>query len=238
MSILIVGGNSGIGQSLIQYYCEQSTTVLAVSRSEIEFSHPLLSTLIVDLTKQPGFLYDWLKKKYNQNNVKPSIIISCIGLLHTPETFPEKSLKAVNQYFFQLNMQVNCFANILLAQCLAKLYGRRDSFKIIILSAKVGSITDNQLGGWYSYRMSKAALNMLVKTLSIEWHRTHPNGCIVAVHPGTTDTALSKPFQTSLAAHQLYSPQLTAQRIAKIAEKLTVEKSGQLLFWDGSTLLY
>ncbi|MDE1465783.1 SDR family NAD(P)-dependent oxidoreductase [Spartinivicinus poritis] len=238
MSILIIGGNSGIGQRLIQYYCKQSTMVLAVSRSEISFSHPSLSTFKADLAKQPEVVCDWLNSKVNKTNAKPSIVISCIGLLHTPETLPEKCLQAVNQDFFQLNMQVNCFMNILLAQCLAKLYGRRDSFKVIMLSAKVGSIADNQLGGWYSYRISKAALNMLVKTLSIEWHRTHPNGCIVAVHPGTTDTELSKPFQANLAANQLYSPQLTAQRIANIAEQLTVEKSGQLLFWDGSVLPY
>ena len=100
----------------------------------------------------------------------------------------------------------------------------------------VGSITDNQLGGWYSYRMSKAALNMFIKTLSIEWQRKAPDSIVVATHPGTTDSALSEPFQANIKDGKLYTPELTAERLSRILEELNAEQNGHLLHWDGSVL--
>ncbi len=105
-----------------------------------------------------------------------------------------------------------------------------------MLSAKVGSITDNHLGGWYSYRMSKAALNMLVKNLSLEVARLNPSACIVSVHPGTTDTPLSEPFQGNLPDGQLQTAEHTAQRLLKVRDALTPQLSGALLNWDASVL--
>lgn len=105
-----------------------------------------------------------------------------------------------------------------------------------MLSAKVGSISDNHLGGWYSYRMSKAALNMLVKNLSLEVARLNPSACIVSVHPGTTDTPLSEPFQGNLPDGQLQTAEHTAQRLLKVCDALTPQLSGALLNWDASVL--
>ena len=106
------------------------------------------------------------------------------------------------------------------------------------LSAKVGSISDNYLGGWYSYRASKAALNMLLKTAAVELKRTHKQLCIAAIHPGTTDTPLSEPFQQRLAADKLYTPAQSAQRIAAVIEQLNAENSGGFWHWDGAPLPY
>lgn len=108
--------------------------------------------------------------------------------------------------------------------------------KVLVLSAKVGSITDNRLGGWYSYRMSKAALNMLVKNLSLEVARLNPSACIVTLHPGTTDTPLSEPFQTNLPQGQLQTAAQTAQRLLQVRDVLTPGHSGTLLNWDASVL--
>ncbi len=106
------------------------------------------------------------------------------------------------------------------------------------LSAKVGSIEDNYLGGWYAYRSSKAGLNMLLKTASIELKRTHKNLTVAAIHPGTTDTRLSEPFQERISTDKLYSPELSAERIVAVVKNLKPEHTGALWHWDGSRLPY
>jgi len=113
---------------------------------------------------------------------------------------------------------------------------RTENIKYLQLSAKVGSTNDNQLGGWYSYRSSKAALNQWVRTASIELKRSNKSAAVVTLHPGTTDSSLSKPFQRNLAAGQLQEPSQTAQRIAVVALHVTPEHSGLLMNWDGSVL--
>ena len=104
------------------------------------------------------------------------------------------------------------------------------------ISARVGSIEENYLGGWYSYRASKAALNQVLKTLSIEWRRTLPNVCVVALHPGTTDTALSKPFQKNVPEKQLFSTNNSVMFMSEVISNLTPEKSGQFISFDGENL--
>lgn len=100
----------------------------------------------------------------------------------------------------------------------------------------VGSISDNRLGGWYSYRMSKASLNMFIRNLAIEWGRKAPGSLVVAQHPGTTDTHLSQPFQAGIAEGKLYSVELTASRLITVMQGLTAQQHGALLHWDGSVI--
>jgi NAD(P)-dependent dehydrogenase (short-subunit alcohol dehydrogenase family) len=100
----------------------------------------------------------------------------------------------------------------------------------------VGSLEDNGLGGWYSYRMSKAALNMFIRNLSIEWSRKAPGSVVVAQHPGTTDSRLSEPFQAGIAEGKLYTREQTAERLVNVMRGLTPEQNGRLLHWDGSVL--
>jgi NAD(P)-dependent dehydrogenase (short-subunit alcohol dehydrogenase family) len=101
------------------------------------------------------------------------------------------------------------------------------------LSARVGSISDNRLGGWHSYRASKAALNMLLKTLSIELTRVNPHALCVALHPGTVDSRLSKPFQANVPKGKLFSPQVAASHLLTVIDGLTPEQSGKVFAWDG-----
>lgn len=102
------------------------------------------------------------------------------------------------------------------------------------LSARVGSIGDNRLGGWYAYRASKAALNMLVHTLAIEHQRTHKQGICVALHPGTVDTALSRPFQSGVAAERLFTPDRAAEALLSVMDRLRPQDSGGFFAWDGT----
>ena len=104
------------------------------------------------------------------------------------------------------------------------------------VSARVGSIGDNRLGGWHSYRASKAALNMILKTLSVELARTHPGMICVGLHPGTVDTALSEPFQKGVAADKLFSPDELAAHLLGVVDALTQEDSGFVLDWKGERI--
>ncbi len=106
------------------------------------------------------------------------------------------------------------------------------------LSARVGSIGDNRLGGWYGYRASKAGLNMIIRTLSIELTRSKPEAICVGLHPGTVDTALSRPFQSSLPPGCLFSPERSAGELLKVVDKLTCEDTGRIFAWDVNSIPY
>ncbi|MBP6380931.1 MAG: SDR family NAD(P)-dependent oxidoreductase, partial [Sphingorhabdus sp.] len=111
---------------------------------------------------------------------------------------------------------------------------RRSVFAV--LSARVGSISDNRLGGWHAYRASKAALNMTVRNFAFEMARTHPQAIIVALHPGTVDTALSQPFQRGVAPEKLFTADYAAERMLQVLGELTPEESGHLFAWDGARI--
>lgn len=104
------------------------------------------------------------------------------------------------------------------------------------LSARVGSISDNQLGGWYAYRASKAAQNMLLRTFAIEWRRLNRQGCCLLLHPGTTDTGLSKPFQARVPEGKLFTPDFVAERLLTVIAEHGPEDSGQFYAWDGQPI--
>ncbi|EKO3738305.1 SDR family NAD(P)-dependent oxidoreductase, partial [Vibrio metschnikovii] len=125
---------------------------------------------------------------------------------------------------------------LLLAKYFSPLMKTSDAAKFVTISAKVGSISDNRLGGWYSYRASKAALNMLLKTLSIEWQRTIKRGVVLALHPGTTDTPLSKPFQANVPADKLLTPEQAAQYLVELIIQATLQQTGQFLAYNGERL--
>jgi NAD(P)-dependent dehydrogenase (short-subunit alcohol dehydrogenase family) len=122
------------------------------------------------------------------------LVVNAAGLLHGPDLMPEKKVGDLSLAGMQQVFAINTFGPALLLRHFAPLLDRRCG-RMAFLSAKVGSIGDNRLGGWYSYRASKAALNMLVKTASIELRRTHPGAVLLALHPGTVSSRLSAPFR-------------------------------------------
>jgi NAD(P)-dependent dehydrogenase (short-subunit alcohol dehydrogenase family) len=163
-------------------------------------------------------------------------LINAAGILHTPEHGPEKTIRQVDPDFFLDNMRSNAVPTLLLAKHLHSSFRHGRPALFATVSAKVGSIEDNRLGGWFSYRASKAALNMCLKTLAIEWRRTLPNVAVVALHPGTIDTALSRPFQRNVPAQQLFAPARTAGYLVDVLERLEPADSGQFLAFDGERL--
>ena len=161
------------------------------------------------------------------------VLIHAAGCLHGPGIRPEKSLQQLQESALTSLLQVNAFAPILLTQALLPCFRTAPAAVIAAISARVGSIEDNALGGWYSYRASKAALNMLLKTAAIEMARTHPQAVLAALHPGTVDSALSAPFRGGQIGR---APAAAAQDLLAVLDSLQPQNSGGFWAYDGQRL--
>jgi len=163
------------------------------------------------------------------------LVISTLGILHQEGARAEKSLAQLDLASLQASFATNAFAPVLLIKHLLPLL-RKEPTTFAALSARVGSISDNRSGGWYSYRASKAALNQLLHTASIELRRLNPAATVLALHPGTTDTALSRPFQGNVPAGKLFEPTFAAQCMLEQIERLGPSDSGGFWAWDGQPI--
>ena len=167
------------------------------------------------------------------------LVFVATGLLHRDGLpAPEKSYRALDPAAMAELYRVNTIGPALIAKHFLPLLPRSRRAVFAVLSAKVGSIGDNRLGGWHSYRAAKAALNMLIANFAIECRRSHPQAVIAALHPGTVDTPLSAPFQRGLPAGQIQTPAATATALLDTLANLTPEQSGGLFAWDGTRLPY
>jgi len=155
------------------------------------------------------------------------------GMLHDGHQRPERSLRELDADKLARSFLINTIAPALVARHVLPRLPRDRRAIFAVLGARVGSIGDNRTGGWHGYRASKAALVMLVKTLSIELKRTHPQAICVALHPGTVDTAMSKPFQGNVAPEKLFTPDFSAERLIAVAAALSPSDSGGHFAWDG-----
>ncbi|HEY9750281.1 MAG TPA: SDR family NAD(P)-dependent oxidoreductase, partial [Allocoleopsis sp.] len=164
------------------------------------------------------------------------LVINCVGILHEGDLQPEKSLRQINPDHLMRYFQVNSIGAVLLAKHLSPLLSHSEKNVFATISAKIGSIGDNQLGGWYGYRASKAALNMLMRTVAIEYKRKSPHTIVVTLHPGTTDTRLSKPFQRNVPPEKLFPVERTVTQLLTVIENLEAKDSGEFFSWDGSRL--
>ncbi|MFJ4067686.1 SDR family NAD(P)-dependent oxidoreductase [Pseudomonas sp. NPDC089996] len=163
------------------------------------------------------------------------LVISTLGILHQDGAKAEKSLAQLDLASLQASFATNTFAPILLLKHLLPLL-RTQPATFAALSARVGSIGDNRLGGWYSYRASKAALNQLLHTASIELRRLNPAATVLALHPGTTDTQLSRPFQGNVPAGKLFAPAFAAQCVIEQVGRWGPKDSGGFRAWDGRAI--
>lgn len=164
----------------------------------------------------------------------PTLILIATGLLHDATHGPEKSLAEIDAAWMARNFAINTIGPALIIKHFLPLLPKGDRAVIAALSARVGSIGDNRLGGWHSYRAAKAALNMIIKGASIEAARQRPRAIIVGLHPGTVDTRLSEPFQGNVRPGTLFSPDRAAVQLLDVLEGLSVPDSGGIFAWDGS----
>jgi NAD(P)-dependent dehydrogenase (short-subunit alcohol dehydrogenase family) len=242
---LIVGASGGIGlgfvQKLLQDDCVATiyaTYRQAESASELlglEREHPgRLICVPLDITDEAQIVAcsDRIRSQVD----KLHLVINCVGILHADDMQPEKSLRQINPDHLLRYFQINSIGAVLLAKHLSPLFSHQERNVFATISAKIGSIGDNHLGGWYGYRASKAALNMLMRTVAIEYKRKSPNTIVVTLHPGTTDTRLSKPFQRNVPPEKLFSVERTVTQLLNVIEHLEPHDSGEFFSWDGSRL--
>ena len=146
---------------------------------------------------------------------------------------PERSLRSLDAASLLQSYRINAVGPALVAKHMLPLLPRSGRSVFAALSARVGSIGDNRLGGWHAYRAAKAALNMILRNLAIELARTHPEAICLGLHPGTVDTGLSRPFQRDVSKDRLFTPEFAAARLLSVIEASGPEHSGRILAWDG-----
>ena len=164
------------------------------------------------------------------------LVMNATGRLHGASLTPEKRLQQVCADHLMESFAINAAGPLLLAKAVEPVLSRDLPFHFASLSARVGSIGDNKSGGWYAYRGSKAAQNMFLRSLSVEWARRFPLATVTMLHPGTTDTALSKPFQQFVPPDRLFSPQKAASLLLDVLLQQTAAESGRFLAWDGQEI--
>lgn len=240
--VLVTGASSGIGLAMVHALLEDVgvARVCAVSRSAGESASlqalranygERLLPVSADLTTDAGL--DAIARAVASADGL-HLVVNCAGILHGNGLRPEKALATLDREALSQVFALNAFAPLLLAKALRPLLGPGAPRVFASLSARVGSIGDNRLGGWYAYRASKAAQNQLLRTLAIEWRRTHPHATCVMLHPGTVDTPLSRPFQANVSQDALFTPERAARQLLAIIARLTPADSGSFIAWDGS----
>lgn len=242
MTMVIAGVSGAIGEALARRYLNAcpDRKLIGLCREPLRVSadlrqHPGVRLLTWDAEEVERLDEGALHSALNDSGPLRTVLYTA-GLLHDGRMFPEKRLDDLNGAEMVRAYHVNCVGFALLIQALTPWLRGQHFKRVAAISAKVGSISDNRLGGWYTYRASKAALNMLVKTLSVELpRRCGPLAC-VALHPGTTRSALSQPFQQSLQQLNVHEPDDTADHLFTVLEHLSERDNGRFINWDGRDL--
>ena len=224
--ILIIGGSGAIGSALISEYDNNDSHITVASRKKQNLG-PHINQITFD--------YDQQDEINLNGEIKFDVIIFATGHLHNEHYKPEKSLKDINKNAFQFSYHINCIAPLILLRQLTN--NLTDHTKIVFLSARVGSISENELGGWYAYRMSKAALNMMIKNLSIELRRRYKNIIVCGMHPGTVDSKLSKPY-SGFVKHEIFAPSQSAAMLKKVIDELSLKHSGKIYDYAFQEIAY
>lgn len=243
-NILLVGAGHGIGYSLVEKLLSYHENLNIYATYRIEKNAGTLFRL-KDFFEDRLHLYQLdpvlnsqvfeLSVELKNLNIEFDCIINSVGMLHSEKITPEKSIKQFDSDSYMSVMKTNSIVTPLLAKHFEKFIVKNKASVFVSISAKVGSISDNRIGGWYSYRASKAALNMLVKGIAIEFERKRMNCIVMAIHPGTTNTELSSPFIKN-TKYKIHSSEETAANIVKVITDKTMDDNGKFFSWDGEEL--
>ncbi len=236
LQVLIVGGSGGIGGALLDAL-SQDPAVAAIHawsrRPAKPASGPVpISVACVDITDEAA-----VEQAAARIDGPLHLTIVAAGLLHAEDGLaPEKNLAALNAESLERVFRTNTVGPALVAKHVVPLLPRQGKSMVAALSARVGSIGDNRLGGWYAYRASKAALNMIIRNLAIEVARRRKEALCVGLHPGTVATDLSAPFQGNVASEKLFTPETSASHLLGVIDGLTAADSGGVFAWDGQRI--
>ncbi len=235
---LIIGANSGIAKALAKKINDNNESLIVITRHDDyyrkqEFCN--IKIIAVDNYDEMEITRS-LEVLKQLNDIDIVKVFICNGMLHSKNCQPEKRLEDFSLNSFNEILKVNTTTPMLWLKELILTLSFKSICKISILSARVGSLTDNKLGGWYSYRASKTALNMLLKTASIELARRAKKVKLISFHPGTTNTPLSKPFQKNVPNGKLFTPDFVAEQLLNVVEN--TELDGELTYvdWQGKRI--
>ena len=224
---LVIGGYSTIGKAIAEEL-GSAYRVFTLSRKDTDYS-------VDDLARH---------RQVFAGYGSFSRIVCCLGVLQNDSVGPEKKLADITAEKLAEYFYINSILPMLCLQGFYSLLAKptnqdtKTHAVFACLSAMVGSIEGNNLGGWYGYRSSKAALNMLVKTTAIEVHRTNKSAIIAAIHPGTTVSDLSKPFEHNIDKTKYYTAERSAKRICNVMDQLQPSQTGNFFNWDGSRIAW
>ena len=230
----VFGASGGIGAALVRQLAARDdvAVVFAGSRSGAVPMGRRIDPFRFDAMDEAG-----LAEVVAELGAPLDLVLVATGRLTRADgSGPEKALRQVSAAALAEQFADNAIVPAMIARAVQPHLPRDCASVFAALSARVGSISDNRLGGWHAYRASKAALNMLMRTIAVEWARTHPLCVVAALHPGTVDTALSAPFQRGVAPHRLFTPDVSAAALLRVIEGLTPADSGGLFAWDGSPI--
>ncbi len=232
-NVLVVGANGAIGSALVDALAADPAVahVLACARDVRQNPSAKVEMRPMDILDEASVRSALVGVR------RIDLAIVATGLLHGPDGMtPEKSWRALDGDRLLRSFAANAVGPALVAKHVLPLLPREGKSVFAALSARVGSISDNSLGGWYGYRASKAALNQLIRTLAIELARQRMDAICIGLHPGTVDSALSRPFQSGVDKERLFTPRLAADRLLAVIDALKPEVSGQLVAWDGQII--
>lgn len=236
--VVVLGASGGIGAALVAQLAADPSVeqIYAGSRRGAVQDLPGIVPFAFDLADAASIAA--AAQRVGEDGALDLVLVAT-GMLHRPGgPIPEKSYRALDAAAMAEMFQVNTIGPALIARHFLPLLARDRRAVFAALSARVGSIADNRLGGWHSYRASKAALNMLLATLAVELRRTHPHAIVAGLHPGTVKTDLSAPFQRGVPAERLFSSETSARHLRGVLERLTPEDSGGFFAWDGTRIPY
>ena len=223
-SAVVVGASGGIGAALVAALAEEGVAVRGFARSFEGADR-------IDLLDE-----DSIAAAAASLAGAPDLVFVATGLLHDGDRGPEKSMAALDPAWLARQYAVNAIGPALVAKHFLPRMPKTGRCVFAALSARVGSISDNRLGGWYGYRAAKAALNQLIRTIAVEERRRNDRSIVVGLHPGTVATALSKPFQAGVRADQLFMPDRAAVQLLDVIDGLKAPDSGKLFGWDGAEI--
>ena len=228
MNVCIIGGSGAVGGALASRLSADGHTVTATHHRRSPRDIAGVSWRALDATS------DEAMARFFGETGPLDWIINTVGILHTDGMMPEKTVRRFSPESLTTAITINTLPTLLIGKHARAVLSQSEAPILASLSARVGSISDNGLGGWYSYRCSKAALNMAIRTLSIEWRHALPKASVAALHPGTVESELSMPFVGK--NHAPVTPETAADRLLPVIAGLTPENSGQLWDWNGTVI--
>ncbi len=236
---LIIGANSAIAKALaLQVIKESDTKLIVVTRDTSFYQHEQFNNSKVISIKdyQESSISTVVQDISKDKTTSINQVFICHGLLHNNNINPEKRLQEFSAESFTEILTANTITPLLWLKNLVPILKGKQPCKVVVFSARVGSISDNKIGGWYSYRASKAAVNMLLKSAAVELSRTAKNIKLISFHPGTTDTPLSKPFQKNVPESKLFTSEFVAKQLLQIVSENEVDGEASFLDWQGKTI--